>query len=258
MMTLLRFGTTRWTGLLAAWMVAFSAVAAPPETVRIGIGEYPPFKVESEPGGGVLTEIVVEAFKASGVRSAIEWVPNNRAISGVMSGRYDGSFGWARSAEREEALLFSSKPIHTYRMVFVQRSGEVRDWGTLSDLGGWRVGVTRGNFYSQPFADLQAQGVLAVDEAADDVNNLKKLVFKRIDLFPLEESVARYLIATKLEADEGLQLAVQNKAFWMVPIHFVVSKRVANAQAIMDAFDAGYRELQRSKRLETLERKLRK
>jgi len=245
-------------GLLAAWMVAFTAVAAPPDTVRIGIGEYPPFKVESEAGGGPLTEIVVEAFKAGGVRTILEWVPNNRAIAGVMSGHYEGSFGWARSAEREEALLFSSRPIHTYRMVFVQRSGELRDWATLSDLGRWRVGVTRGNFYSQPFADLQAQGMLAVDEAADDLGNLSKLQHKRIDLFPLEESVARYLIATKLEVVEGVQLAVQNKAFWMVPIHFVVSKKVANAQAIMDAFDAGYRELQRSKRLDVLERKLRR
>lgn len=258
MMIPMRFGATRWMGMLAAWMVAFTAVAAPPDTVRIGIGEYPPFKVESEPGGGALTEIVVEAFKASGVRSAIDWVPNNRAIAGVMSGHYEGSFGWARSAEREEALLFSSKPIHTYRMVFVQRAGEVRDWGTLSDLGRWRVGVTRGNFYSQPFADLQTQGVLRVDEAADDLGNLNKLLHKRIDLFPLEESVARYLIASKLEATEGVQLLVQNKAFWMVPIHIVVSKKVANAQAIMDAFDAGYRELQRNKRLELLERKLRK
>lgn len=258
MLAFMRFRTVQILGFLVLWSAACAAAAAPADNVRIGVGEYPPFKLESEPGGGPLTEIVVEAFKASGVRSAIEWVPNNRAIAGVMSGRYDGSFGWARSAEREEALLFSSKPIHTYRMVFVQRAGEVRDWTNLSDLGPWRIGVTRGNFYSQPFADLQAQGVLAVDEAADDVNNLRKLVFKRIDVFPLEESVARYLIATKLEADEGLQLAVQNKAFWMVPIHFVVSKKVANAQAIMDAFDAGYRELQRSKRLEVLERKLRK
>lgn len=232
--------------------------AAPPETVRIGIGEYPPFKVESEPGGGPLTEIVVEAFKAAGLRSSIEWVPNNRAIAGVMSGHYDGSFGWARSAEREEALLFSSRPIHSYRMVFVQRAGEVRDWANLSDLGPWRVGVTRGNFYSQPFADLQAQGVLAVDEAADDVNNLKKLLYKRIDMFPLEESVARYLIANKLEAGEAPLLLVQTKAFWTVPIHFVVSRKVDNAQAIMDAFDAGYRELQRSRRLDALERKLRR
>ena len=226
--------------------------------VRIGIGEYPPFKVESEPGGGALTEIVVESFKARGISASLEWVPNNRAIAGVMAGHFDGSFGWAHSAERDEALLFSSKPIYTYRMVFVQRMGERMDWNTLADLGKQRIGVTRGNFYSQPFADLVTQGVLAVDEATDDIGNLKKLLRKRVDLFPLEESVARYLIASKLEPGESPQLAVQEKSFWTVPIYFVVSKKLPNAQELMDAFDAGYRELQRTKRVDVLERKLRK
>ena len=58
------------------------------------------------------------------------------------------------------------------------------------------VGVTRGNFYSQPFADLQTQDVLPVDEAADDLGILDKLVYKRIGLFPLEESLAHYLNAS--------------------------------------------------------------
>ena len=231
---------------------------AAPNAVHIGIGEYPPFKLEAKSGGGPLTEMVVEAFKARGIRAIIDWVPNNRAIAGVMSGHYDGSFGWAHSAERDEALLFSSKPIYTYRMVFVQRVGENRDWLTLADLSGARVGVTRGNFYSQPFADLQAQGLLTVDEAADDSNNLMKLLLKRVDLFPLEESVAHQLISTKLAPAERRLLQVQEKAFWMVPIYFVVSKKVPDAQSLIDAFDAGYRELQRNKRIDALEKKLRK
>ncbi len=250
----------RWTRIGIALAVALCAASwaqAATSTVRIGIGEYPPFKVESEKGGGALTEIVVEAFKARNITATVEWVPNNRAIAGVMSGHFDGSFGWAHSAERDEALLFSSKPIYTYRMVFVQRAGEKWDWSALADLTAARIGITRGNFYSQPFADLQAQGVLAVDEASDDVNSLKKLLRKRVDLFPIEESVAHYLILSKLEPTEGNLLAVQDKPFWTVPIYFVVSKKIPNAQELMDAFDAGYRELQRSRRLEALERKLR-
>jgi polar amino acid transport system substrate-binding protein len=242
--------------VVVAWAAPW-AIAAP-VSVRIGIGEYPPFKLEAEPGGGPLTEIVVEAFKAKNISATIEWVPNNRAIAGVMSGHYEGSFGWAHNPERDEALLFSSKPIYTYRMVFVQRAGESRDWTTLADLNRARIGVTRGNFYSPPFADLQAQGVLTVDEASDDSNNLMKLLIKRVDMFPLEESVARHLIASKLEPAERRQLLVQDKAFWTVPIYFVVSKKAPNAQELMDAFDAGYRELQRTRRVDALERKLRK
>ena len=251
----------RWTLIgmsVAVVLCAASWAHAATTTVRIGIGEYPPFKVESELGGGALTEIVVEAFKARNITATIDWVPNNRAIAGVMAGHFDGSYGWAHNPERDEALLFSSKPLYTYRMVFVQRAGEKRDWNSLADLAGSRIGITRGNFYSPTFADLKAQGVLTTDEASDDTNSLQKLLRKRIDLFPLEESVARYLIASKLDAGEGTQLLVQDKPFWTVPIHFVVSKKVPNAQELMDAFDAGYRELQRTKRIEVLERKLRR
>ncbi len=244
--------------LVLASLCGAAGVAAAPATARISATEYPPFTIEAEPAGGVLTEIVAEALKARNIVPVFEWVPNNRAIAGVMAGHYDASMGWAHSPERDEALLYSSKPIYNFRMVFVQHAGEKQDWTALADLAGRRIGITRGNFYSQPFADLQAQGVLTVDEAADDVNNLRKLVRKRIELFPLEESVARYLIATKLEPVEATQLQVQDKSFWSVPIYFVVSKKIPRAQELMDAFEAGYRELQRTHRLDALERKLRR
>jgi polar amino acid transport system substrate-binding protein len=245
-----------------AWVLACTALcalnahAAPP--LRIAIGEYPPFKLQSEPGGGALTEIVVESLKVRGIDSVIERVPNNRAIVMTMAGNYDASFGWAHNAERDEALLFSSKPIYDYRMVFVQRAGETVDWATLADLGSKRIGVTRGNFYSQPFADLEAQNRLTTDPGNDDLSGLKKLLLKRVDLFPLEASVARFMIDTKLEPSERPQLQVPDKSFWGVPIFFVISKKIPNAQELMNEFDKGYAELQRSKRLDALVRKLRK
>lgn len=250
----------RWcAGLLAlVWALGLLAAPVQAQEVHIAIGEYPPFKVQAEPGGGVLTEVVVEALRAGGLSTRIDWVPNNRAITGTMAGLYDGSFGWAHNAERDEALLFSSKPIFTYRMVFVQRAGEQQAWNQLADLGKQRIGVTRGNFYSQPFADLVAQKVLTVDEANEDGQGLSKLLMRRVDLLPLEASVARYLIATRFEAAERAQLQVQDKEFWSVPIHFVVSRKNPRAAEIMAAFDEGYRELQRSKRLEVLERRLRR
>lgn len=244
-------------GLLAALLFGLGLCApAAALDVRLAIGEYPPFKVQSAAGGGVLTEVVVEAFKARNINAVVEWVPNNRAIAGTMAGYYDGSFGWAHSAERDEALYFSSKPIHTYRMVFVQRADESQPWNQLADLSGKRIAVTRGNFYSQPFAELQEQKVFEVDVGNEDVHGLNKLLLRRVDLFPLEESVANYLIATRFEPVERPQFLVQKKEFWVVPIFFVISKKSPNAKELMGEFDAGYAELQRSKRLETLLRKL--
>ncbi len=244
---------------LLGWLLVATACcmcAAHAAVVHIGIGEYPPFKDQGQPNGGPLTEIVVEAFKARHIDTVVEWVPNNRAIIGVMSGRFDGSFGWAHSPERDEALLFSSKPIYTYRMVFVQRSAEMHNWATLEDLAHLRIGITRGNFYSQAFAQLQADKVLTTEEAVGDSNNLMKLLKNRIDLFPLEASVARHLIAKTLAVDEQPQLLVQDKSFWTVPIYFVISKKASHARELMNEFDAGYDVLLHTRRIEILEKKL--
>lgn len=241
---------------MAVFACCCLGVGAQPSEVRVAIGEYPPFKAQSVPGGGVLTEIVVEAFKARNVNVALEWVPNNRAITGTMAGYYDASFGWAHSAERDDALYFSAKPIHTYRMVFVQRELEPRPWSQLGDLAGQRIGVTRGNFYSQPFADLVEQKVLEVDVGNDDINGLNKLLLGRIDLFPLEESVAHYMIGARFSPEDRARFLVQKKEFWVVPIFLVVSRKVPGAKAIINEFDAGYAELLRSKRLDVLLKRL--
>ena len=243
-------------GLAALVLGLGLGLTASATEVRLAIGEYPPFKVQSAAGGGVLTEVVVEAFKARNIQAVVEWVPNNRAIAGTMAGYYDGSFGWAHSAERDEALYFSAKPIHTYKMVFVQRADEAQAWNQLSDPSGKRIAVTRGNFYSQPFADLQEQKVFDVDVGNEDMHGLNKLLLRRVDLFPLEESVAGYLINTRFEPAERAQFLVQKKEFWMVPIFFVVSRKSPNARELISEFDAGYAELQRSKRLDALLKKL--
>lgn len=253
----IRAGRQRVRTLLAALVLGLGLCgAAAAVDVRLAIGEYPPFKVQAAAGGGVLTEIVVEAFHLRNIHATIEWVPNNRAIAGTMAGYYDGSFGWAHNPERDEALYFSSKPLHTYRMVFVQRADENHPWNQLADLAGQRIAVTRGNFYSQPFAEMQEQRAFEADVGNEDIHGLNKLLLRRVDLFPLEESVAHYLIASRFEAAERAQFLVQKKEFWVVPIFFVISRKSPNARELIAEFDAGYAELQRSKRLDALLKKL--
>ncbi|MCV2371241.1 substrate-binding periplasmic protein [Roseateles oligotrophus] len=249
---------TRWHWLGSMLFLASFVFATPTraETVRVAIGEYPPFKVQAALGGGALTEIVAEALKARNLDISIEWVPNNRAIVGTMNGTYEASFGWAHNDERDAALLYSSKPIYVYRMVFVQHIDKPVAWASLADLAHKRIGFTRGNFYSQALADMQSQKLIASEITVGDVSGLKMLALKRIDLFPLEASVARFLIATELDLETARQLEIQNQMFWSVPIFFVVSKKAPNAQELMNEFNKGYEELFRTKRIESLEKKL--
>jgi len=55
---------------------------------------------------------------------------------------------------------------------------------------------------------LQAQALLTTEEAVGDGNNLLKLLNSRIDRFPVEESVARYLIEKMSVPDAHTRLTV--------------------------------------------------
>ncbi|MDE2430821.1 MAG: transporter substrate-binding domain-containing protein, partial [Burkholderiales bacterium] len=148
--------------------------------------DYPPLILYGKPESGLLTDIVRESFRLAHVDVHFIEVPNNRAITGVMQGLYDGSYGWAHSAERDAKLLYSSKPVYSLRIVFFQRVGEHHPWTILSDIKNATIGITYGNHYSDEFSALVNTGVLQTDAAPSDVSNFKKLLKARIDLFPID------------------------------------------------------------------------
>jgi polar amino acid transport system substrate-binding protein len=226
--------------------------AGVPLTVELVAVEYPPLEGQALPHGGILTRIVTEAYAKEEVAVKITWVPNNRAISGVMNGLYDGSFGWAHAPDRDEKLLYSTHALFNFRMVFFERRGEKHPWKTLEDLAPYRIGATMGNHYSDEFSKLQANGKLKVDEASAEAFNMKKLASRRIDLFPMEQEAGRMLVFTTLPASEQAKITFQSNAIWEVPVYVVIRRNLPLAQELIDRFDKGYQALVDSGRLKPL------
>ena len=240
-------------GLLALLPLA----AGEPLRITLAMHEYPPLAGQKLPRGGVLTQIVSESFAKSDVAVRVAWVPNNRAIVGVMEGLYDGSFGWAHTPERDAALVYSRNAIYTLRMVFFCRRGEEHPWSTLEDLVACRIGTTMGNFYSDEFARLQSDGRLKVDEAPADAFNLKKLAAGRIDLFPMEQEAGQTLARTVLSPQEQARITFDDHPISEVPTYVVLSRRRPRAEELAARFDDGFRALLKSGRLQAILREAR-
>nr|WP_267871896.1 transporter substrate-binding domain-containing protein [Pseudoduganella violaceinigra] len=212
--------------------------------------EYPPFMGQQLPHGGLLTRIVAESFKAANVQ--VKFLPvssNNRVITGVMTGLYDGAYGWAHAPERDRKLLYSKSSIYTFRMVFFQRRVKEIAWNTLSDLAAYQIGATLGNHYSEEFSDLQARKVLQVQEAASDINNMRKLLLGRIDLFPMEEEAGQMLILNSLTPAEQVNLSFQARPIALIPTYLVLRRNLPNAALLLERFEQGYRQLNDSGQL---------
>jgi polar amino acid transport system substrate-binding protein len=235
----------RWTiGLLAMAAVLVHADDAP-RTLQMTIGDYPPYTGLALPHHGILTAVVIAAFDRAGIHVNLVETPNNRAITGVQMGLYDGSFGWARTPEREKSMYYSDE-VMPLRMVFCQQRDKQYHWQTLSDLAPWRVGVTIGDFYSDEFQALIDSGRLKVDAATSDMINLHKLAAGRIDLFPVAVETGNYLIHSELDKDERTRVECPDRAYWSVPMHVVLSRHTADGAQLISRFNAAMAALHQS------------
>ncbi len=239
-------------------MAPSGAQADAPLSVTLTVHDYPPFIGMDLPYGGLLTRVVFESFKAANVNVKFERVSSNRAITGVMMGLYDGGFGWAHTPERDRKLLYSETSIYTFRMVFFQRRGMQAEWTTLADLAKYQIGTTLGDYYSDEFSALHAKRVLRVQEAAGDLNNMRKLLLGRIDLFPMEQEAGKMLIQTALTPAEQARLSYQSKPISAVPTYLVLRRDLPNARELLERFEQGHRQLQDSGQLARMQTETRK
>ena len=214
--------------------------------------EYAPLMSESLPNGGGLTRVVREAFRLGGVDVTILFMQNNRAIAGLMKDVYEGGYGWAHSKERDAKLLFSHTAIHTVRMVFFQRSGETYSWNALSDLRSYRIGATLGNYYSDEFMALEDKPGGPVEFAGSDLANMKKLLYGRIDLFPMDEEAGRFLIQRNFVPASQAKLTAQKQLISLIPMYVVIRRNLPNATELIARFDRGYKQLSDSGELAKL------
>jgi len=243
---------------LAALAPPIMARAAEHLSVTLTIHDYPPFIGPQLPYGGLLSRIVTEAFRLGDVDVKFTPVSSNRAITGVMMGLYDGGFGWAHAADRDRKLLYSDNSIYTFRMVFFQRRGEDHPWKTLADLAPLQIGSTLGDHYSDEFSALQENNKLHVQVAASDLNNMRKLLVGRIDLFPMEEEAGKLLIQSALTPTEQNLLSYQGVPISAVPTYLVLRRTLPRAQELIARFDRGYRLLLESGHLAKLMEETRK
>ena len=103
-----------WRALLVGLSLATGlwGSAARADTVALVTGDYPPLAGESEPEGGLLTQVVVAAYAAQGATVRLTYLPWQRGYNETLNGFYAGTFPYVKNAERD-ALFLYSHALHT-------------------------------------------------------------------------------------------------------------------------------------------------
>lgn len=229
--------------LAAAAFLAGTLFAGPRavagEAASLTTLEWPPYSGIALPGGGASANVAREAFAASGIELALEFLPWNRAVRTARDNpAFAGYFPEYHAAHIAAEYIFS-KRMGDSPLGFIERADNPVSWKKLDDLKGYRIGVVLGYVNTEEFDRMAEAGELFTDKAVDDAANIRKLAAGRIDLAVMDVNVFKYLV----QSDPGL--AEAGKALRVNPVLldvrglYVCFRKGPDAARLVEAFNNG-------------------
>ena len=200
---------------------------------------WEPFYGENLPENGFFAALSREAFKRAGYDLKIEFMPWKRALELAKRGKYDGILGAYYNDERARYFYFT-EPVSQNEEVFIQKKGRGISYGNLDELKRYKVGSLLGSAQGKALLDLG----FTVEDAPDEIMNLRKLDAGHIDLFVLGKQQL-YFKLKNVETLKPLQDAfeVLDPPFKSFDLYCPITKKRADGEEIVKKFDAALKEM---------------
>lgn len=229
--------------LLFFVMVSFAAgPVSGDQTARIAIGEWPPYTSEKDNDSKILERVVTEAFKLEGIDVKYEYFPWKRSYIYTLQGKYDATFPWIKSDDRNSLFYISSEPLLIEESVFFYMKDKNFNWKSLDDLKKYKVGVTIGYVQEEI---LRKSGIPA-EACPNEYLNFRKLYAGRIDVYWTTKN-AGYTAIRKIYGNLGAELFTHHSRSAGVFRHYVFfSKKTSDGKKFRDKFDSGLMKLKSS------------
>jgi len=181
--------------LLSACFLTFASTQAfAQQPVKLTTLDWCPFTCPGNTDGGFNSFVAREAFKAVGVSVEIEFLPWLRAIEKAKdSQEVVGYFPAYPEGVRPE---FTGSPsIGSSRVGLALLKDRPVPAATVEALKLLKIGAVAGYKNSKPLAEAVRAG-LKLDEASDDLTNIRKLAAARIDAAEIDEFVLGHMLHT--------------------------------------------------------------
>lgn len=209
------------------------------QTFKLTSLEWPPFSGKDLPQQGGSIAVAKAAFEAQGDSLEVTFLPWKRAVQrGLEAPGYVGYFPEYYSADLEDKCLFSD-PSGASPLGLVERKEAPISWASLDDLKAYKIGTVAGYVNTADFDALAAEGALKIQEATDDITNLRKVAAGRIDTAVVDANVMNYLLATDASlVDVKDQLQFNAKPLESKKL-YVCFRRTPEGEAAKAIYDAG-------------------
>lgn len=221
------------------------AAQALAEDIRLTNGEWPPYLGQALPHQGIASRIVAEAFALEGVNVQWDFYPWARSMMLAQRGQRAGTAVWLRSEQRDKDFYVSDPVVDSGYYLF-HRKDVPFDWQQMHDLKGLRIGGANDFDYGPAFQQAEADGTLTVSRQTHEELALRQLLAGRIDVLPMDKTVAFDMLHQHFSAAERAQLTFHPKPLRSDTLHLMLSRAVPGNSELIKRFNAGLKQLRDS------------
>jgi polar amino acid transport system substrate-binding protein len=205
------------------------------QNIKMVTTEWEPFYSSNLESGGVVTAIVVAAFRSGEHKATIEWYPWNRAVKIVDYGGADLVMGAYYSKERAEKYYFSD-PFFSIDIGFIAlKDLGINHYKNLNILAPYTIGVMRGWVYTEEF---DSASFLKKEFTINQTMASRMLFAKRIDMIAASIQVFKHetKYIPKLDIKETIVLKplLDSK-----PLYLMFNKNNNNSRRLIEDFNLG-------------------
>lgn len=238
------------------------------KSVVISTTNWPPYISDEPCSKGWAFDLAVSVLTSRGYQVTIKFLPWSRAVRTVESGWADILYPEYFIEEKAQSdhvkntyrkkLVALSDPFPGGNVSLMQRRGELKFFfGDVQHLRGMKIGVVRGYQNSPEFDAMMDDGQFEVFQAKDDLQLVKLLIAKRVDLIIGDPKVFRYSVANSnfsedkkrhvMDILEEIEPAVNYN-----PLYFAVSRKKDNWRQLLEDINVALYKLEENGELERL------
>lgn len=224
------------------------------ETIKLTNGDWAPFCSQSLPGFGTCSMVVTEAFKEVGINVEYGFFPWKRAFENARKGNeWVGSVVWGKNSERAKDFIYPEEPVMEQKTVFFHLKDTNFDWdGTSGKLKSYKIGLTNGYSYGSFIDGKDKDASLNTEIAPHDINNMKKLLKGRIDIFPSNFAVGYQLIADNFNKADQLKFTNHELPLASSKYYLIISKAHPKSEYLLKKFNEGIAKLKAKGRIKEI------
>lgn len=168
-----------------------SIASAANKTIKIALGEWPPYISKKASGNGPIARLIKDIFHDEGYKVEYDFLPWTRAYKLTSRGKYDAMAIWMMKEERKEKFWYSDEVLTEQFTIFHLKETTVNT-NTLKEINlGVNLGYKYGDIFDKYIKDNEIIGSRVIKPS----QNFMLLLNKRIDAFPMEKNVGYDILA---------------------------------------------------------------